>query len=56
MRKSAFRKKGSRSGTFQGCIGLILTVILGTLLYVEPGSAQTATDLPSETPAMLTPV
>ena len=56
MRKSAFRKKGSRSGTFQGCIGLILTFILGTLLYVEPGSAQTATDLPSETPAMLTPV
>ncbi|HEV3308244.1 MAG TPA: CocE/NonD family hydrolase [Candidatus Sulfotelmatobacter sp.] len=56
MRNSALREKGSRSGIFQSSIGLVLTVILGALLYVEPGSAQTSADLPSETPAMFTPV
>ena len=56
MRNSALREKGSRSGIFQSSIGLVLTVILGALLYVEPGSAQTSADLPSETPATLTPV
>jgi len=56
MEKPVFREKGSRAGTFEGCIGVVLAVILGTLLFVEPGSAQTNADLPSETPATLTPV
>jgi len=56
MRKSAFREKSSWSETSQGYIGLALTVVLGALIYVEPTFAQTSPDLPSETPAMLTPV
>jgi uncharacterized protein len=57
-RRFGFGAKSSRSVIFRARSGIVLAIVFGALLFVKPCSAQTGSsaDLPSETPAMLTPV
>ena len=53
-----FWERSSRFGVLRARSGVVLALVFGALLFVNPCSAQTAAspDLPSETPATFTPV
>jgi len=55
-KRVGFWKQRSKSATFGLCRSVVPAVIFSALLFVDPCSAQTAADLPSETPATITPV
>jgi len=57
-RRFGLSEKGSRSAILRLRSGVVLAAIFGALLFANPCSAQTGAspDLPSETPAMFTPV
>jgi len=55
-KRVGFWKQRSQSATFGLRRSVVPAVIFSALLFVDQCSAQTAADLPSETPATITPV